>query len=64
MDLPLKAPNITHSHSPGIPGMGLASVHHPGQYLMKLASNLAQKIVVVVLFSLGGINNYLTPIYK
>jgi hypothetical protein len=62
VDLPLKAPNITHSHSPGIPGMGLASVHHPGQYLMKLASNLAQKIVVVVLFSLGGLTDLVSAI--
>lgn len=42
--------------------MGLASVHHPGQYLMKLASNLAQKIVVVVLFSLGGLTDLVSAI--
>lgn len=36
--------------------MGLASVHHSGQYLIKLASDLAQKIVVVILFSPTGSN--------
>lgn len=38
-------------HTLRIPSMDLASVHCPNQHLIKLASNLAQKIVVVVSFS-------------
>ena len=34
--------NIICSHSLGIPGMNLASVYRSGQYLIKLASSLAQ----------------------
>lgn len=33
---------LTRGHSLGIPGMDLASVHHPGQFLIKFASKLAQ----------------------
>lgn len=36
--------------------MDLASIHHPGQYLIKYSSNLAQNIVAMVLFLPGGIN--------
>jgi hypothetical protein len=39
--------------------MDLASVHVPGWYLIKLATNLAQKIVVEALFSTSGINKLL-----
>lgn len=38
--------------------MDLASVHHTGQYLIKLTSKFGSKIVVVVLFSSGVINNF------
>lgn len=36
--------------------MDLASVHHPGQYSLKLASDLASKIVVVVLVLPCGVH--------
>lgn len=48
--------NVIWCHSLEIPDMGLASIHHSGQYLIKLTSDLAQKIVVVILFSPTGIN--------
>lgn len=35
---------MIRSHSPEIPGMDLISVCHPGKYLIKLASNVAQKL--------------------
>lgn len=36
--------NAIHSHTPGILGMGLGSVHCPDQYLIQLASNLTQML--------------------
>ena len=36
--------DIIQRHTLGIPGMDFTSFHGPGQYLIKLASNLAQKL--------------------
>lgn len=54
--------NVIRYHTLGILGMDLASVHGPGQY-NKACFNMAQKTVVVVLFSPGGINTCRFRIY-
>lgn len=47
---------LTDLHSLGILGMDLACVHHPGQYFMNLASNMAQNLWQWSYPLPGGIN--------
>lgn len=49
--------NINWCHSLSIPGKYLASVHHPGQYLIKLLSNLAPKKVLIYKCSNTGVDS-------